>query len=139
MVNDDQSLRIALNVSQSRTTATGRTAETLQGGGIHHIALACDDIFACAARVQAGGIELLPVPDNYYDDLAARLDLEPGLVERMRQFGVLYDENADGAFFHFYVRSFVGSFFFEIVQRVGRYAGFGAANAAVRMTAQSAQ
>ena len=139
MVNDDQSLRIALNVSQSRTTATGRTAETLQGGGIHHIALACDDIFTCATRLQAGGTELLPVPANYYDDLAARLDLAPALVERMRQLGVLYDENADGAFFHFYVRSFVGSFFFEIVQRVGRYAGFGAANAAVRMTAQSAQ
>jgi 4-hydroxyphenylpyruvate dioxygenase len=137
MVNADHSLRIALNVSHSRSTVTGRSMEALQGGGVHHIALASSDICATAERLMKNGIALLDVPDNYYDDLPARFDLDDALLKRMRRLGVLYDRNEDGEFFHFYTQMFVDRFFFEIVQRSGSYAGFGASNAPVRMSAQA--
>jgi 4-hydroxyphenylpyruvate dioxygenase len=137
MVDADQSLRIALNVSHSRATVTGRSMEALQGGGVHHIALASDDIFTTAEYLKKHGIALLDVPDNYYEDLPARFELDDAQLERMRRLGVLYDRNEEGEFFHFYTQMFVDRFFFEIVQRRDGYAGFGASNAPVRMSAQA--
>lgn len=139
MVNRDQSLRVALNVSHSRSTLTGRTAETLQGGGVHHIALSTDDIFATVETLRKAGVRLLEVPANYYQDLPARFELDPALLARMQALGVLYDEGPGGAFFHCYTATFVDRFFFEIVQRQGAYKGFGASNAPVRMSAQARQ
>ncbi len=126
MISPDHSLRIALNVSGAP-----------QGGGVHHIALASSDIFATAELLAKKGVALLDVPGNYYEDLPARFDLDDALLQRMRRLGVLYDRNDDGEFFHFYTQTFVDRFFFEIVQRRDGYAGFGAANAPVRMTAQA--
>ncbi|MGD7411775.1 hypothetical protein [Ralstonia pseudosolanacearum] len=50
---------------------------------------------------------------------------------------MLYDRDTHGEFLHAYTVPFHDRFFFELVQRDG-YAGFGAANAAVRMAAQAA-
>ena len=49
---------------------------------------------------------------------------------------ILYDRDADGEFYQCYSRVFSGGLFFEIVQRVGGYCGFGAANAPFRIAAQ---
>ena len=79
----------------------------------------------------------VPISPNYYDDIIARLDIDAGLVERMRSLGILYDRNANGEYFHIYSESFADRFFFEIVQRVGGYEGFGALNAPARMASQA--
>lgn len=97
-----------------------------------------DDVFTAAATMRAYGAELLTIPDNYYADLAARTDLDPALLERMREFGVLYDRSEDGEFFHFYTPVYGRRLFFEVVQRVGSYRGYGAVNAQVRISAQRA-
>jgi len=51
--------------------------------------------------------------------------------------GWLYDRDAHGEFYHAYTQPFHDRFFFEVVERCRGYAGFGAANAAVRMAAQA--
>ena len=76
----DGSVRFALSVP-----VVGRGAE------IQHVAFACDDVFTCARAMRERGVPLLEIPGNYYDDLAARTDLEPAAIERMRELGVLYD------------------------------------------------
>jgi len=50
---------------------------------------------------------------------------------------VLYDEDERGAYLQLYTPVFAERFFFEIVERRGGYAGFGAANAPVRLAAQA--
>jgi 4-hydroxyphenylpyruvate dioxygenase len=102
-----------------------------------HVALASDDIVATARRLRARRAPLLEVPDNYYDDLEARHDLAAGLVTTLRELGLLYDRDEHGEFLHLYTQT-VGQVFFEIVQRVDHYAGYGAHNAPVRLTAQHA-
>ena len=77
----------------------------------------------------------MPISANYYDDLLARFDLDPALVERMRALGILYDRTADGDYFHIYTESFADRFFFEIVQR-SDYDAYGALNAPARMASQ---
>jgi 4-hydroxyphenylpyruvate dioxygenase len=94
------------------------------------------DIFATAAEMRRRGVELLPIPENYYSDLEARNWLEPQTLELMRSYQILYDRDEAGEYFHFFTRAFAKRFFFEIVERRG-YNGYGAANAAVRLAAQA--
>jgi len=54
----------------------------------------------------------------------------------MREFGVLYERTGAGEYFHAYTEAFADRFFFEVVQRVGGYDGYGALNAPARMASQ---
>ncbi|MEV1286548.1 TIM barrel protein [Micromonospora sp. NPDC049679] len=101
-----------------------------------HVAFATDDAIASARAVRALGAPLLQIPGNYYDDLDARLGLPAELLAAMRQYSVLYDRDEHGEFLHFYTEILGSRVFFEVVQRIGGYAGYGAANAPVRMAAQ---
>ena len=47
--------------------------------------LRTDDIFATVATPEANGVALLPIPENYYDDLEAKTDLPPERSRRSRR------------------------------------------------------
>ncbi len=133
----DGAFRLVLNASQSRQTLAARFVDDFFGSGVQQIALASRDIFATVARLAANGVALLPIPENYYADLAARGDLDAALVERLQAAGILYDREDGGEFLHAYTRTQPGGFFFEIVERRGGYRGYGAANAPIRLAAQA--
>ena len=54
----------------------------------------------------------------------------------LRDNQILYDREGEGEFFQVYTHAFDERFFFEIVERRD-YHGFGAANAAIRLAAQT--
>ncbi len=132
----DGALRITLNGAESHRTLAGRLLSETFGAPLQHIALATDDIFATTARLSDLGFETLEISANYYDDLAARFDIAPDLLERMRAAHILYDRDADGEFFQVYSGGFIGGMFIEIVERRGGYRGYGAPNAPFRIAAQ---
>jgi 4-hydroxyphenylpyruvate dioxygenase len=132
----DGAFRLVLNASQSRQTMASRFLSDFFGSGVQHIALATGDIFATVARLRANGVPLLPIPENYYDDLEARIDIDAAALDRLRDNNILYDRQAGGEFFQAYTDNFDGGFFFEIVERRA-YAGFGAPNAPIRLAAQT--
>jgi 4-hydroxyphenylpyruvate dioxygenase len=132
----DGAFRLALNASLSRRMQSSRFLTERFGSGVQHIAFATNDIFATVERLRAAGVELLSIPKNYYDDLEARIDLPPDAFERLRANNVLYDRQGTGEYFQIYTETFDGGFFFEIVERRA-YPGFGAANAPIRLAAQT--
>ena len=78
----------------------------------------------------------MQILENYYLDLSLRFDLEQRLIDEMRVYNVLYDEDMNGnAYFQIFTRD-VNGLFLEVVQRNG-YTSFGAANVLVRMAAQA--
>jgi 4-hydroxyphenylpyruvate dioxygenase len=128
--NRARDVRISLNVA------------LLRGGGWapgvpepQHIAFTTEDAIASAKEMQARGAPLLAIPDNYYDDLDARLAPPPDLLAALREYSVLYDRDEHGEFLHFYTEVLGSRVFFEVVQRIDGYAGYGATNAPVRMAA----
>jgi 4-hydroxyphenylpyruvate dioxygenase len=123
-------VRIALNVAALRR---GEWAPGIRDP--QHIAFTTDDIIATAKAVHALGAPILEIPGNYYDDLDARMAAPPDLLAAMRAYWVLYDRDGSGEFLHFYTEVLGSRVFFEVVQRIGDYAGFGATNAPVRMAA----
>jgi 4-hydroxyphenylpyruvate dioxygenase len=137
VVDRRRCVRLTLNASEGRNSMMARSLSTFAGPGVHHIALSCQDIFATVQRLKANGVGLLAAPANYYDDLAARLDLGDGVVDRLRRDGVLYDRSSNGEFFHIPTEAFAGRFSFEIVQRSAGYEGHGEANAPAYLAAQA--
>jgi 4-hydroxyphenylpyruvate dioxygenase len=133
----DGELRIALNASQSARTQSSRFLNEAFGSGVQHIALATDNIAATVARLEANRVALLPVPENYYDDLEAKTDLPPERIAQLRAHNILYDRDGNAEYLQTYTRTFEDRFFFEIVERRGGYRGFGAANAPIRLAAQT--
>ncbi|MNZ57586.1 4-hydroxyphenylpyruvate dioxygenase [compost metagenome] len=132
------SIRLPLNISENRNTAISHALSSYRGSGVHHIAFDCDDIFAEVSRAKQAGVPLLDIPLNYYDDLAARFDFDDEFLSELAYFNVLYDRDAQGGeLFHVYTEPFEGRFFFEIIQRKNGYAGYGAANVAVRLAAMA--
>lgn len=134
--NDSASLRLVLNVSLGRHTRTARQVASTgpAGGSVHHISLACADIFSTVAAMRQRGVVFVGISGNYYDDLAARLGLDESLVQRMRLLDIVYDETTDGAcYLQAYTASFDDRFFFELVQRDAGYDAYGASNAPARL------
>ena len=126
MRTDDGSIRLPLNVAPQVL----ETADMPQ-----HVAFACTDVVAVARAARMRGLRFLAVPDNYYDYVAGRFGVDSDTVAELRELDLLYDRSPDGTFVHFYTRT-VGSVFFEFVQRVGNYDGYGTDNAPVRLAAQ---
>lgn len=132
----DGAFRITLNGAETHRTMAGNFLADSFGASVQHIALTSDNIFATSDALAARGFAALPMSDNYYADLAARFDLDAGMLEQLKAGNILYDEDASGAFFQFYSRPYAGGMFFEIVQRKDGYAGYGAPNAPFRIAAQ---
>jgi 4-hydroxyphenylpyruvate dioxygenase len=133
----NRAVRIALNGALSQRTLSGRFLHEFFGSGVQHIAFASDDIEATARAIKAAGVQLLPIPANYYEDLEARFGLDPELVTRLQDAGALYDRDEDGEYLQLYTLPFAERFFFEIVERRRNYRGYGASNASIRLAAQT--
>lgn len=134
--SEDAALRLTLNGAENPRTLAGHFVAKSLGSSIQHLALASDDIFASAARMARLGFVPLELPANYYDDLEARFALDEATTRQLRQYRILYDRDESGEYLQFYSPSYGDGFFFEIVQRRAAYAGYGAANAPVRIAAQ---
>lgn len=125
-----RAVRLALSVSLLRRGDWSPGVPAPQS-----IAFATDDIVATAGALRAAGAPLLPVPANYHDDLDARVDLDPALLADLREHGLFYDEDAHGRYLHLATEVLGSRVFFEVVQRLDGYDGYGTANAPVRMAA----
>ena len=122
----DGAVRIPLNVVPPVLDASGLP---------QHIAFGCRDVITLARQARDRGLQLLPVPDSYYEDLTARFDLDPDQVAELRELSLLYDRDEHGEFVHFYTVT-IGELFVEFVERRNGYDGYGALNAPIRLAAQ---
>lgn len=89
------------------------------------IAFATDDAIECARSMRQRGAPILEMPANYYDDLDARLALPVELLASLRENSILYDRDEEGEFLHFFTEMLGSRVFFEVVQRIDGYEGYG--------------
>jgi sugar phosphate isomerase/epimerase/4-hydroxyphenylpyruvate dioxygenase-like putative hemolysin len=126
-----RTVRITLNTAPLRRGSWAPAIPNPQ-----HVAFTSDDVIASARAMRELGAPVLHIPDNYYDDLDARLAPPPELLAVLREHSILYDSDDDGEYLHFYTEMLGSRLFFEVVQRIGGYAGYGSAAAVpVRMAA----
>jgi 4-hydroxyphenylpyruvate dioxygenase len=131
----DKVIRTSLMVSERDNTVVSRSVSRYGGAGVQQVAMAVDDVIALVSTLRRRGAPMLPVPDNYYEDLAAKYDLEPAFLDSLRAAGVLYERDSKGEFLHAYSEPFEDRFEFEFVERRDGYDLYGSTNAPVRLAA----
>ncbi len=129
-------VRLNLNGAVGRRTMAASFLEEGLGAGVQHIALLSDDIFETSQILRQRNFTRLEIPANYYADLKVAFDLEEAFVDALKVEDILYDRSGGGEYFQIYSQPIFNGFFFEIVQRKGGYAGYGARNAPIRLAAQ---
>ena len=103
----DRAVRTAITVSERDNTSVSRAVSSFRGAG------------------------------NYHDDLAARYDIDAALLAALRERGILYDREPNGGeLLQLYLTPFDDRFHFELIERRGGYAGYGAMNATFRLAAR---
>ena len=131
----DGKIRIPLN--EEGKSGGGQIEEFLRefnGEGIQHIALICDDLYACWDRLKQTGVPFMTAPpDTYYEMLEERLPDHGEDVEGLKSRGILLDGTTeDGSprlLLQIFAQPQIGPVFFEFIQRKGDYKqGFGEGN-----------
>lgn len=131
----DRALRLGLMVSERDGTVVSRSLSRYGGAGLQQLAIEVPDLLATAAELRRRGTAVLPVPDNYYDDLAARYELDAAFLAALRSRGLLYERQGDAEFLHLYTAPFDDRFEVEFIERRGGYDGYGSTNGSVHLAA----
>lgn len=105
-------MRIVLNSSTAARTMSSRFLSEFFGSGLQHIAFDTDDIFVTVVQMRKNGLSFLTMPDNYYDDLEAKYEFAPDVINAMRANHILYDRDENGEFFQIYTHMFADCLFF---------------------------
>lgn len=98
------------------------------GTGIQHIAFESNNIIKSVKVLRESGVKFTRYPDSYYEKLAIKypeLDVEP-----LKKHGILCDVLEGSLLFQIFTTP-IGdraTFFYEVVQRVNDYQGFGLDN-----------
>jgi 4-hydroxyphenylpyruvate dioxygenase len=131
----DGKIRIPLN--EEGKGGGGQIEEFLRefnGEGIQHIALICDDLYACYDSLKQKGVPFMTAPPaTYYEMLDERLPGHGEDVEGLKSRGLLLDGTTEGGqprlLLQIFAQAQVGPVFFEFIQRKGDYKeGFGEGN-----------
>lgn len=104
--------------------------EEYNGSGVQHIAIRTDSILKAIAALRQNGVEFLEVPSTYYDELRRRKLKINESIDDLERLGILCDFEGEGYLLQLFTKS-VGdrpTFFYEIIQRVGKSEGFGKGN-----------
>lgn len=134
--NKTQTFRMTMNGADNSNTIAGQFLKKTTRPGIQHIALSSDNLIALVKKLKKKGQEFLKISDNYYDDIEARFGLDFNFCNELKELNILYDEDENGSFLQVYTNLINNTFFFEIVQRIDNYQGYGANNALFRIAAQ---
>ena len=134
--NKTQTFRMTMNGADNSNTIAGQFLKKTTRPGIQHIALSSDNLIALVKKLKKKGQEFLKISDNYYDDIEARFGLDFNFCNELKELNILYDEDENGSFLQVYTNLINNTFFFEIVQRINNYQGYGVNNALFRIAAQ---
>ena len=137
--NENKTFRMTMNATDNNKTVAGRFLESKKGPGIQHIAISTSNIIKLVKDLMSRGQKFLEISNNYYDDIEARFGLDFNFCNELKDLNILYDEDDNGSFLQIYTHVFNDQFFFEFVQRVNDYQGYGANNALFRIAAQNNQ
>ncbi|MDC0093742.1 sugar phosphate isomerase/epimerase and 4-hydroxyphenylpyruvate domain-containing protein [Alphaproteobacteria bacterium] len=135
--NKTKSFRMTMNATVNNKTVAGRFLENKKGSGIQHIAMSTTNIIKLVKTLKKQGQKFLKISNNYYDDIEARFGLNFNFCKELENLNILYDEDEKGSFLQIYTHVFNNQFFFEFVERINNYKGYGANNALFRIAAQN--
>ena len=89
--------------------------------GVQHIAIATDDIIKTITELRKRGVEILYVPDNYYEELKDRVGAIDEEIAALKELNILVDRDDEGYLLQIFTKPVEDrpTLFYEIIQRKG--------------------
>ena len=89
--------------------------------GVQHLALSTRDIISTVEIMQTNGVDFLPIPPSYYENLTKRVGLIDEDIETLSRLGILVDIDEHGYMLQIFTNPLQDrpTLFFEIIQRKG--------------------
>ena len=122
LVHQKGALQLPLNEPTSPNSQVQEFLQHNKGAGVQHVALRSHDAVEAIAHFRAQGLDLLDVPDAYYEQLPLRLDCPIENMAAISQQRLLVDWAAggqQGMLLQTFTKPIfaVPTFFFEIIER----------------------
>ena len=123
MANDNEIVKIPIN-----EPADGLKKSQIQEfidyygtAGVQHLALSTRDIISTVEIMHTNGVDFLPTPPSYYEDLAKRVGPIDEDIETLARLGILVDVDENGYMLQIFTKPLQDrpTLFFEIIQRKG--------------------
>ena len=135
MASPDEMVKMPMNepAKGKKKSQIEEYVDFYDGAGVQHIALLTDNIIRNVRNLKARGVEFIPAPGAYYEDLKVRLK-KAGMVleedfETIRSLDILIDFDEHGYLLQIFTKHLMDrpTVFIEIIQR-HNFDGFGAGN-----------
>jgi 4-hydroxyphenylpyruvate dioxygenase len=99
------------------------------GPGVQHVALSTTDVVRTVAELRRRGVEFLPIPASYYDEVPERVGQIEEDLRDLRELGILVDRDDEGYLLQIFTKPLGDrpTLFFEVIERHGSR-GFGEGN-----------
>jgi 4-hydroxyphenylpyruvate dioxygenase len=91
------------------------------GAGVQHIAMLTGDAISTVSKLRDSGVEFLPTPKTYYEELEARVGKIDEDINVLADLGILVDRDDDGYLLQIFTKPVQDrpTLFYEIIQRKG--------------------
>lgn len=123
MANENEIIKMPIN-----EPAVGLKKSQIQefidyykGSGVQHVAMSTKDIISTVKKLKSNGIEFLPTPATYYNDITDRIGYVEEDLNTLIELGILIDSDENGYMLQIFTKPIQDrpTLFYEIIQRKG--------------------
>ncbi|MFL2983641.1 MAG: 4-hydroxyphenylpyruvate dioxygenase [Candidatus Neomarinimicrobiota bacterium] len=123
MANENEIIKMPINEPAEglKKSQIQEFIDYYETAGVQHLALSTRDIINSVKIMRDNGVEFLPTPKTYYDNLTTRVgDIDEDL-EQLKNLGILVDNDENGYMLQIFTKPLQDrpTLFFEIIQRKG--------------------
>jgi len=123
MANDNEIVKMPINEPADglKKSQIQEYIDYYETGGVQHLALSTRDIISTVRMMRANGVDFLPTPKSYYDNLTNRVGPIQEDIETLAELGILVDTDENGYMLQIFTKPLQDrpTLFFEIIQRKG--------------------
>lgn len=123
MANDNEVVKMPINepADGPKKSQIQEFIDYYETGGVQHLAMSTRDIISTVSMMRENGVDFLPTPRTYYDNLTDRVGPIEEDVETLADLGILVDVDKNGYMLQIFTQPLQDrpTLFFEVIQRKG--------------------
>ena len=123
MANNNEIIKMPINEPADglKKSQIQEFIDYYETGGVQHLALSTRDIISTVEMMQTNGVDFLPTPRSYYENLIDRIGPIEEDIETLAELGILVDVDENGYMLQIFTQPLqdLPTLFFEIIQRKG--------------------
>ena len=123
MSNENEKVKMPINEPANglKKSQIQEYIDFYNGPGVQHIAMSTKDIISTVKKLKSNGVQFLPTPKSYYEDLSNRIDDIQEDLEAIAELGILVDSDEKGYMLQIFTKPIQDrpTLFYEIIQRRG--------------------